>query len=164
MHKSMKGDCKLKELYTFKRSRNGEIGIAPGGSYKDACDAGSLRKADLFAILWALGSRGGQLDTADKSEFLDDLLFPDGDAPGDPCFARSVHNREATVLVDPGCDLDTKAKEIFSFLDAYRARILVNFEFLVGLMECEMSAGEFLRRKDEVDGCIGRYEKFYNIR
>ena len=154
----------MKELYTFKRSKNGEISINPGGSYKDACDAGSLRKAVLFAVLWALGSRAGQLDTADKSEFLDDLLFPDGDAPVDYSFGRSVHNEEATVVVDEGCDLEAEAKDVFSFMDAYRSRILVNFEFLASLVECEMSAGVFLRKKDEVEGCVGRYEKFYNIR
>lgn len=160
----MKGDCKLKELYTFKRSKNGEIKIHAGGSYKDACDAGSLRKAVLFAVLWALGSRAGQLDTADKSEFLDDLLFPDEDAPCNEFFGRSVHNQEATMVVDAGCDLEAAAQDAFRFLDTYRQRILVNSEFLVGLMECAMSAGEYLRKKDEMEGCVGRYEKFYNVR
>lgn len=160
----MKGDCKLKELYTFKRSKNGEIKIHAGGNYKDACDAGSLRKAVLFAVLWALGSRAGQLDTADKSEFLDDLLFPDGDAPVDNSFGRSVHNEEANILVDDGSDLGAESIEAFRFMDKYRSRILANLEFLGTLVECEMSAGDFLRQKDELDGCVGRYEKFYNIR
>lgn len=164
MYKSMKGDCKLKELYTCKRNRSGKISIIPGGSYKDACDAGSLRKAVLFAVLWALGSRAGQLDTADKSEFLDGLLYPDGDAPEDPFFGRSVHNQEVTIVVDTGCDLEAEAENAFRFLDAYRQRILVNSEFLVGLMECAISAGDYLRQRDEAEGCLGRYEKFYNIR
>lgn len=158
----MKGDCKLKEIYTFKRSKNGEISINPGWSYKDACDAGSLRKAVLFAMLWALGSRAGQLDTADISEFLNGILFPAVDAPEYKAFLRSVHNEEATVVVDEGCDLEAEVKDVFSFMDTYRSRILVDFEFLASLVECEMSAGAFLRKKDEVEGCVGRYEKFYN--
>ena len=152
----------MKIVYTFRRNPDGEILAIPGGGYRDACDAGSLRKALLFALLWAVGSKAGQLDTSDKTEYLDGFLYPDGIAPGDSRFVRSSNKDEVTAVVDENCNLEQTARELFAVMDTYRSRIALNLEFLGKVIECDMRAGEYLRRKDEKDNRLGRYQKFYN--
>lgn len=154
----------MKVVYTFRRNQDGEILAIPGGSYKDAADAGSLRKALLFALLWAVGSKAGQLDTADKAEYLDGFLYPDGDAPVDLRFARSSNKDEVTAVVEEDCNLEETAKELFRFADTYRQKIYLNLDFMEKVIECDMMAGDYLRRLDEKEGSHGRYQKFYLMR